>query len=326
MFRFTRICALLVLWAWGPAFVRAEGPVPVEPASTAHYESALGHALEAYEARDFSRALAYFERAHALDPSARTLRGIGVVQLELGRPVAAVVALEESLVHPIRPLGEQLEIDVQRLLIRARKELAILSLQTTPLAARVRVDGGAPVLSTTGQLLLSPGAHTLHIEAPGYAAYETELRLELGQRESLRIALAPIQRVAQEAPEKQTRTETTATPPERDATRRLRIAPLSFGMLGAASLIAAGGLWATVLFRFNEIKDECREAGGCAAGEPRRKVVAARLPALQRSSRALSAIGVLSVGTSFAFWLKSRRELDARLALGTSSVELSLRF
>src|SRR5262245_21535053 len=66
------------------------------------YREAIEAAVEELNAGLYEEALAQFSRAHELQPSARTLRGIGLAAYELRDYVRAVEALEASLEDPRR--------------------------------------------------------------------------------------------------------------------------------------------------------------------------------------------------------------------------------
>src|SRR5262245_12806154 len=55
------------------------------------YEQLITRALTEFDARNFAEARALFLQAHALRPTARTLRGIGVTEFELRNYVDSVV-------------------------------------------------------------------------------------------------------------------------------------------------------------------------------------------------------------------------------------------
>ena len=56
---------------------------PSARASTTEYEAMITDGLAEFQAQRYAEARALFERAHALSPNARTLRGIGMVAFEM---------------------------------------------------------------------------------------------------------------------------------------------------------------------------------------------------------------------------------------------------
>ncbi len=91
-----------------------------EPAEYAHVVDA---ALAAHREGRFEDARALLERAHELFPNARTLRGLGKVEFELGNYERAVVHLGAALASETRPLDERLRLEVSDLLARARSAM-----------------------------------------------------------------------------------------------------------------------------------------------------------------------------------------------------------
>src|SRR6187402_1312763 len=85
---------LLVCCVSREALAQADAP-PSAP--SAEYESALGQALDAHARGDSDTARVFMERAHRLQPSARTLRGLGTIALAQGRFAEAIQYLEQAL-------------------------------------------------------------------------------------------------------------------------------------------------------------------------------------------------------------------------------------
>jgi hypothetical protein len=73
-------------------------------AETQAYRSLISDAAAEYDAKHFAEARALFRRAHELEPSARTWRGIGMAAFELRDYVKSLRALEASLVDSRLPL------------------------------------------------------------------------------------------------------------------------------------------------------------------------------------------------------------------------------
>jgi tetratricopeptide (TPR) repeat protein len=143
--------------------------VRAQPATTL-YDEVLAEAIRAHQARDWTRAREQFERAYALYPNARALRGIGVAAFEDGQYSSAIRALEAALQHPERPLPDDLR-ELTRLLIgQARARVGLVRVERSPPDALVFVDGAAAVFEPDGGLLLDPGVHELRVEAAGWSS------------------------------------------------------------------------------------------------------------------------------------------------------------
>src|SRR5262245_20503032 len=93
------------------AGMTAPPPVPVAtpPAAAGpeapadEYNMLIREGLAEYDARNWAEALVLFERAHAVQPNARTLRAIGNVAFEMRRYTKAIDALRASLSDGRKP-------------------------------------------------------------------------------------------------------------------------------------------------------------------------------------------------------------------------------
>lgn len=73
-----RLGLLLVRWALSLALV-----APVAAAADSNtYTQAVTQGLQEFDEKDFAEARSHFLRAHALSPSARTLRALGMVEFD----------------------------------------------------------------------------------------------------------------------------------------------------------------------------------------------------------------------------------------------------
>lgn len=265
------------------------GPCSAARAQTA-YEVALDRALTAHAAGDDAQAWQAMQEAHALEPSARTLRGLGIIAQAQGRDVDAVVALQQALSSTARPLTPELRAAVDELLARVLSRLARLRLEIEPSDAAVLVDEREPVWSAERELLLRPGHHRVTVFAQ---ARTTALDVELtaGAVESLRVVLAePASSAAPEA----------AAPPKAGAaTRAAMRAPWSGAVRSsawsAAGALAVGGaaLWLTAWRRFDGVAADCRAelAGGCTEPQARERFDGAHVRPLSRAAAVTSALG-----------------------------------
>jgi len=76
------------------------------PGETQAYRALINDAAAEYDAKHFAEARALFRRAHELEPSARTWRGMGMAAFELRDYVKSLRALEASLVDSRLPLSD----------------------------------------------------------------------------------------------------------------------------------------------------------------------------------------------------------------------------
>jgi hypothetical protein len=159
------------------------------------YGEAIDAALAEYSDGHFAEALALFGRAHAIAPSARTARGLGMAQFELRHYTESAEWLEQALASQMRPLSGTLRVETQELLNRAEGFIARLSLTVEPKSARVAVaiDGGELAAWLRHRLVLDIGDHVLDVSAEGYAAQRRVLRIQGGEVLFLKFKLSPLQ-------------------------------------------------------------------------------------------------------------------------------------
>lgn len=156
------------------------------------YTAAISEAVSEYQAGNFAESRALFERANALMPNARTLRGLGMVEFELRNYPASVDFLEKALLSSAKPLESELRAETQQLLLRARGFVGRFTLVLDPQGASVSVDGEEVALDPSGALMLAVGDHVLDTRAPGHIADHRKLRVTGGEDVQLRVVL-PLQ-------------------------------------------------------------------------------------------------------------------------------------
>lgn len=152
------------------------------------YEALIRRAVAEYQSGAWEEARALFQEAHALEPNARTLRGLGLTAYELHRYVECIADFEAALTHPERPLDAAQRKEVAGLLARAKGFISAYELELEPVDAQVLIDGGQASFRD-GLVLLDPGVHTLVVRAEGYTESHQQLRVPAGARRSLRIVL-----------------------------------------------------------------------------------------------------------------------------------------
>lgn len=165
-----------------------QGDVADDPNEPYRYREAISQAIREYNARNFVEAHALFVRAHALLPSARTLRGMGVVEFELKRYRECILHLQQALDSDVRSLDGQLRERAAVLLSRARTFVARVYLNIEPDSAQVVVDG-EPLGTRPDELLLRVGDHILEFRAPGHVFERREVQLLGGEQRRLQVTL-----------------------------------------------------------------------------------------------------------------------------------------
>lgn len=181
------------------------------------YELEVGAALDDHEAGRFEAARDHLLRAHAVFPSARTLRGLGKVEFELGRYVDALQYLEAALGSEIRPLPPDLRDEVGGLIERARDSVGELWIDVKPASAQIAVDGNAVASGPRTRLVLAEGVHVLDFQAAGRLAQRRQVDVHGRDQLTLTVAL-----LAAEATQSSPSVQALALPPQHDVPLRRR--------------------------------------------------------------------------------------------------------
>ena len=183
---------VLALWGVVPGASPAAAQDPPASASQSEYERLVGLGLAAFEEERWTEAHALFDRAHALEPNARTLRARGVAAFQLARHVDALRDLEASLAHPRRRLTPELREAVLELIARIQGAIARVHVRHSPDDFEVQVDGVPATLDEGGALLLEPGEHVLRFSAVDHWSQERRVVATAGGVTELVVELAPL--------------------------------------------------------------------------------------------------------------------------------------
>jgi tetratricopeptide (TPR) repeat protein len=168
--------------------VRLVLSAPPASAQTDPYEASIDVALAEYDRGNFVEALAAFERAYELRPTARVLRGIGKVFFELRRYVDSVEAFDAALRSSREPLTDEMRTEVEALRERARGFVGRLHVRTSPPTARITVDGRE---RSAAPLSIEVGEHTVEVAAAGYEPARRVAEVRPQATTTLVIALDP---------------------------------------------------------------------------------------------------------------------------------------
>jgi hypothetical protein len=162
-----------VAFVWGlPASAQGGETPPPAPDSEQRTEARrhFDSGVKLYGDGNYAGALAEFQAAHQLSPSAGALQNIALCQKALFRYAEAAATLEELL----KRYGQRVDAETARAAREAIEELNALVgtvvLKLTPPDARVSVDGRAvePNELASG-IRLNVGEHTLVATLSGYA-------------------------------------------------------------------------------------------------------------------------------------------------------------
>lgn len=176
----TWLWLLMVVWL-GTAPAHAD---QVEPKG---YRESIELAIREFAMRNFEESRALFTRAHALSPSARTLRGLGMTEFELRNYEQAIRYLEEALASKVRPLDADLRAECETLLARADAFVGRYTLDAQPAATSITLDGVNIDLPADRTLLLQVGDHLLELHGSGYQPERLRVRVDGGEVKTLSV-------------------------------------------------------------------------------------------------------------------------------------------
>jgi hypothetical protein len=178
--------ALLAL-AWAPSPAHAQGAPPPADAGTADIDRARSLAKQAnraLKAQSYAEALDAATQAEALYHAPFHLAIIGESLAALGRVAEAMTTFERLVSEPLPPTAPEAFRTAQEDGRRRLKELAarvpsllVVVKGASPSAAKATVDGKPLSLASGVATRLDPGAHKVHVEAPGYAPFDQAVAL-----------------------------------------------------------------------------------------------------------------------------------------------------
>lgn len=311
-------------------------------ARPSEYDVALEAALDAHARGDLPSARTSMERAHALSPNARTLRGLAIIAHAQARHVEAVLLCDEALASETQALTPLLRQSVEELRTRSLRAVARVTLTLVPADASLRVDEQPARRARDGTLLLAPGAHRLVVSAPGYTPYEIALAARAGQAAAVHVALAPASADEPRAPERVELADPRLAPvdPHRDErapervimptpllspiappsshdpwwTPRRRNLTLALGGVGA---LGGAALLIVAARKFARVDDDCgaTAAGACTHAEAEERIEEARVRSYARAGGVLIGVGGATLLTALALELWTRRSGE-HLTLG----------
>jgi len=218
-------------------------------ADSTEYTHTIEQAVERFRARDFNQARTLFQAAHKLDPSARTLRGVGLTDFESGRYAVAIAELESALADTRKPLDAQQRIEVQQVIAHARGFVGNLELQITPKEASVTIDG---ILVRGDAYSLDAGEHVLRASASGYVEAEQTVRVLPADLTRAVLTLEPLK------PE----TPTPVAAIGGDSTQLT--AAWIVGGIGVAGVIVGSVFGVRSILKHNESDQYCGKDGFCS--------------------------------------------------------------
>jgi tetratricopeptide (TPR) repeat protein len=154
------------------------------------YEDVVREGIREYSAGNFVEARTLFERAHALKPSARTLRGLGLTSYELKHYVLALQELQAALDDARNPLTDAQRAEVVAAIAKTKRYVGTLVLAVDPEGASVLLDG-QPAFER--KLTLDAGDHALEASAPGYRDNQQRVTVIGGRTTTIAVHLPPLE-------------------------------------------------------------------------------------------------------------------------------------
>lgn len=183
-------CLVVGMTISGGVTARAQSSPPPTSVPATAYDRFIEEGLQAYEAGRVAEARTSFRRAHELDPTARTLRTIGMCSFNLGDYVDAVWNLERARGETRKPLTDEQHKQALDLIAKASQHIGRFRVNLDPPEAGLLVDGRTAVLLDQTELLSEAGTHEIEARAPGYLTAHSTLNVDGGDRTTLVLTLA----------------------------------------------------------------------------------------------------------------------------------------
>lgn len=257
-------CSLLFMQIFLPQSAAAQGRGSANASGEdAEYRSVVEEALQEYNRGNWEEAAALFERAHRLNPSARTLRGMGLTAYEARRYVDAIRHLSDALGETRRPLTQAQREEVSATLDRARRFVAHLRLKVGPAEARVTINGRPAEPDGKGDVATDPGLLDVEITADGYESALRRVRLTAGGQEELAVQLSRTRSEAPSAPPVTASAPAAGAPPAAtqpapaDDGNPIGVLKWVVGGLAVAGLVTGGVLLGYQKVKADEFKNTC---------------------------------------------------------------------
>ncbi len=247
------------------------------------YQKLIDQAVKEFQLGNYPEAFSLFERAHAVQPNARTLRGMGLSAFEERRYVVCIEKLRAALNETRKPLTTQQRAHTEDVLQRALGFVAQYTLELSPANAQVTVDAQPPTI-VEGILLLDPGPHEIAISVEGHQ--ETRhVRARPNDNVTLRIKLTARQAPVTEQPA-----------PWFSRRRKVGVAVASVGVAALATSLAL-----TLKARSNRDEAGC-EGGRCPDTSSRETYD--RAVTLSRAATATVVVGGVAsaAGLALVLW------------------------
>jgi hypothetical protein len=161
-------------------------------ADSPEYREYVNKGTQEFELGNFAEARALFEKAHGLQPNARTLRALGVAEFELRNYQASAAHLRDALASDVKPLAGEMRNSAEALLRRAQGFVGQVRVEAQPSSATILLDG-QPLDGHAEALWVAVGDRVFEFHATGYATQRRTLRIVGGEKQTLRVELTPLE-------------------------------------------------------------------------------------------------------------------------------------
>jgi hypothetical protein len=335
-------CVLAVSLTCGASPVRAQHTTQAHPPESPEYRRTIDDAVTEFRAGHWEEARALFGRAHELEPSARTLRGLGMTAFELRMYVQSMRELDGALRETRKPLDAGMRAAAEALIAKARGFVARVQIVPSPKEAALIVDGRHAQLDSDGRISLDAGLHVVSGSADGYKPASLRFAVEGGRDQVLQLPLEPLlpltaavpaidptrphQPAAQPEPEVQPVAPPPVAPPP-PAKPSPIVGTLAWVTLGGAVVFgaAATATWLIGEGKYSDLEEGCGRTRTCEDAEIDESGIATTDTLTSVFLGVAIASGVAS-GVLFAIALSDSGEQEpAALSLGVAPNGLQLR-
>lgn len=147
--------------------------------------------LELAKASEYDAAVEQFQRAHALSPHFAVLYNLGQAHVLAGRPVEAASILKRYLEEGDNAIPAKRREQVELTIAKCLSRTGVLRFDVHPPSASVWIDG-VERESSSGEVRLIAGQHTVMAQAPGHVPAVAQVTLPAGREEEFNVRLALI--------------------------------------------------------------------------------------------------------------------------------------
>ncbi len=187
--RYVCLFLILLLTNAATALLWPDAALAQSARQASPHEELIQTAVVEFDHGNFAEARELFRKAHALEPTARTFRALGLVEFELRNYSEAASMLEQALASSVKPLSAKQRAETEKLLERTRGYIGSLHIVTEPSHALVMADGAMLELGPERTLVLEVGEHVLEFQADGYLPVRKKVSVRGGQSETIQVTL-----------------------------------------------------------------------------------------------------------------------------------------